>query len=791
MKKIVNLFLIFFFLSFGIQNLFAGNISKTARGAMLTAPIPTTCVTPVFTKTGDFNWFNISLKLTNNCGRDIDLQNSTVTFLSGDNLNTNFWGQFGPISYPDNPLLISSQPTGTGNYIASFSLHIPEESWANSVLHNGQFITIQYGAPFASYDQASVKVYLSGTPVPAGTINLVNRSTRPATISQSFAIINVISNGQIVNKAQVPWAGQILVPNLPVGTYTIQPENLLDSEGNTFRGTAVPASVAVLSNQTVSSAINYTKVVVPGSIIVATPLLPSALAGYTGQPTVMLTRPDTGATLTKTLTWNLINNVSGLGENVLYNLSTPVITFNNNRCTGSFNPASMTSRSVQPQTTVLSYNCVPLSQVPIRINVSGLPSSVNTINVAFRPVDGSTAISKNVAIVGGTGTDTVNLTTGAIYGVSSTSVPGFTSLYQPQPLTARAGTVLSVTYQMQTSNGKIIGFIPGWVTPPTPASLAAAGYTHAMAAFGVFSTSQPGVVVNAFTSITRDYITALHQAGIKVLLSLGGALTSIPNTSVDFHQVLTLASSPTAFQQTFVNSLESLITQYGFDGIDIDIEHGLIPSGTFANPTGDIAVLANILNTLHSHNPNLLITLTPQVANISPTPSFTETWGNYASLIMQTHDALSWVGIQVYNTGCALGLDQVCYADSPNSPNLSVAMAAGLLENWPAVDSLGRPTGFQPYVSFLTPDQVVLGYPAPNRNGESDGSPVKPTSVIKRAIQCLRTGVVSATSCDTYRPPRRYAGINGVFEWQVLFDQDNNFRFATDLRACIFNGICN
>ena len=76
---------------------------------------------------------------------------------------------------------------------------------------------------------------------------------------------------------------------------------------------------------------------------------------------------------------------------------------------------------------------------------------------------------------------------------------------------------------------------------------------------------------------------------------------------------------------------------------------------------------------------------------------------------MQTHNSLAWVGIQLYNTGCAYGIDQVCYASLPNSPDFTVAMTTDLLANWPAILSSGRASGFQPYISYLTPSQIVVG----------------------------------------------------------------------------------
>lgn len=663
---------------------------------------PTTCVTGEFTQTGSSDWYNIALKLTNNCNSNLDFRNVTVTFNNKSNLNTDFWGDFAPLQYPDNQLKITSKQTSPGNYLSSLSFHIPEESWAQHILPATKSITLRYGAPTATQESGSVKVYLAGN----------------------------------------------VEPPLP-------PIN--------------------------------------GSIKVDVGPLPNELSGYNQTPSIVFTRPDTNASLTYNVPWNTVSSVNTLEDKVTYNLTTSTISFNGTNCTGSLAPSALQSSSSSPLTSKLTYNCVKQALINVPVNITGLPTTVSNITLTFTPANGSQVISKVIPVSDGKGTAPVGLVQGVTYTVSSSSISGYSALFSPQPLTVNSSVALTATYQKQQAGtgGRVMAYIPGWKTPPSATSLASSGHTHVFIAFGVFSTTSPGEIVPAFDTVSKAYIAELHQAGIKVILSLGGASTSIPNTSVDFHQVLSL-SNPTTFQNTFVNSVKKLVADYGFDGIDIDIEHGLGPktSSTFASPDGDIAVMANILKTLHNDNPNLLLTLTPQVANISATSGFDGTWGNYASLIMQTAEALSWVGIQVYNTGCAYGIDHVCYADASNSPDLSVAMAVDILENWPQKDASGRATGFQPYISRLTPNQAVLGYPAPNRQGVSDGLPAKPTAVIKRAIQCLKTATKGPNSCDQYVPPRAYGNIGGVFEWEATYDQDNNFQFAKDLKPCVVDGNC-
>jgi len=354
----------------------------------------------------------------------------------------------------------------------------------------------------------------------------------------------------------------------------------------------------------------------------------------------------------------------------------------------------------------------------------------------------------------------------------------------------------------QSTAGRVIGYLPGWKTPPSASSLSSAGYTHIIVAFGVFDMGTPGNIYPAFSTVSAEYINTLHSVGIKVLLSIGGASTSINNTTVNFDQVVKLAPNVSVFKTNFINSITNLISQYGFDGIDIDIEQGFnnpndpTNVGTkFTNPVGDIRIMADIINTLHSTNPSLLISLAPQCANVSPSSAFDNVWDNYSALIMLTHDALSWVGVQLYNTGSCWGINQQIYVPSNNnsniatSPDFAVALATDLLENWPTSVN-GRSTGWNPYISYLTPSQVVLGYPSPNSQGASDGAAYAPPNVVNRAIVCLRTAQSGQYSCDTYVPPRAYPGFGGVFTWEVTYDQDNNFQFAKGIKNCVINGNC-
>jgi chitinase len=753
-----------------------------AKPNITLTPQPTPCVTGTFSGTGDANWKSMVLKITNNCASAVDFQNATITFINKQAVNTNAWGDFNPLSYPDNALNFSSQPANS-NFLTSLNLHFPSYPGANSKLPAGKSIAIKYGVSTDTHIEGSTLVYLNNAPS-GGSLALSNNSAQPANVTQIYALVHLSMNGQKVSDIQLPWQSSQTISGLAAGAYALSADALTDTNQNSYQGTVTPAQVTIVNNQTSSAAVTYTMVQQIGKLNISVQTMPVELVGYTSKPIVTLS--NGGNTITVNSDWNSTVSVPQLKANASYAFSTSVINYNGVQCIPTFTPATLVASENTPPTTNLSYSCTQVVQDNIRLNISGAPTTLTSLKVTLTPNDNTAAVSKTIALNNGTGTDEVALTHGIIYNVSTDSVSGYTATFNPQPLTATANGMETITFTPVT--GRIIGYAPGWKTPPSATALAQAGYTHIMVAFGVFSTTKPGEIVSAFDTIDATYIQSLHAAGIKVILSLGGASSSIVNTSVDFHQVLSLATSSDAFKQTFMTSLQSMITQFGFDGFDIDIEQGLGVGGTFAQPQGDIAVLASIINTMHAQYPNLLITMAPQVANVSATSGFDQTWGNYASLIMQTHDALTWVGIQLYNTGCAYGIDKICYDSNVlTNPDFSVAMATDLLENWPSKLPNGQISGFQPYISYLKATQVVLGYPSLNASGQSDGSPTPPAAIIKRAIQCLKSGI----SCGTYQPPRVYGNVGGVFNWEITYDQSNNFKFATDLKNCVINGICN
>jgi len=351
-------------------------------------------------------------------------------------------------------------------------------------------------------------------------------------------------------------------------------------------------------------------------------------------------------------------------------------------------------------------------------------------------------------------------------------------------------TLLLLIQSSFTFGGKIVGYLPGYKpTNINPTDLTAAGYTHIIVAFATFNASVPGQLFNSFSYITPAYVKSLQAAGLKVLISLGGAAANDPGTTVNFHDISSAGGSN--FTSVFTASIEQLVTQYNFDGIDFDFETGFTLNGV---PNSDVDLLITIIKALHQRNPLWILSLVPQAENIAPAQTqgkWYNIYGSYSYLAMNLADIITWNGVQVYNTGGMNGINDVLYSNmDPMDLDFSVAMAADMLENWPSKTPDGRDTGFPPYKGILRDDQVLLGYPAPNSRGDSDGGPNRPTQVIKQIIECLRGGFSNHTLCQSYYPPRDYPNIGGVFEWELTYDQDNHYKFASDLKACVLDGNC-
>ncbi|MBM4793333.1 carbohydrate binding domain-containing protein [Streptomyces sioyaensis] len=234
--------------------------------------------------------------------------------------------------------------------------------------------------------------------------------------------------------------------------------------------------------------------------------------------------------------------------------------------------------------------------------------------------------------------------------------------------------------------------------------------TPGAVSFSLDSAGLGGYTVDQF----KADIKAKQAAGKSVILSVGGE-----RGTVSVNDATSAAN--------FADSLYALMRQYGFDGVDIDLENGL-------NPTYMSQALRSLSQKAGGH---LVLTMAPQTLDMQSTS------GGYFQTALNVKDILTVVNMQYYNSGSMLGCDGKVY--SQGTVEFLTALACIQLEGG------------------LAPSQVGLGLPASTRGA---GSGYVAPSVVNAALDCLAHG----TSCGSFKPARTYPGIRGAMTWSTNWD---------------------
>jgi chitinase len=336
-------------------------------------------------------------------------------------------------------------------------------------------------------------------------------------------------------------------------------------------------------------------------------------------------------------------------------------------------------------------------------------------------------------------------TSGTVSGLASSTSYAFTvAAYNSAGISAKSGSVSATTSSSGGGGGGgssglpahiLMGYWQDFSNGAKALTLAQVptSYNLVAVAFGD-SDSTPGQVTFSIDSglssalggytasqFTSD-IAALHSRGQKVILSVGGQNGTI---SVDD---ATSASN-------FASSVDSIIKQYGFDGVDIDLENGV-------NPT----YMASALEQLESDvGSSLIITLAPQTVDTQSSGS------DYLALALNIKSILTMINTQYYNSGTMNGCDGNVYAEG--TENFMTALACTELQ------------------SGLSASQVGLGLPA---SSSAAGSGYTSPSVINNALDCL----AARANCGSFVPSTTYPGIRGVMTWSINWDASNGYSFA-------------
>jgi chitinase len=377
---------------------------------------------------------------------------------------------------------------------------------------------------------------------------------------------------------------------------------------------------------------------------------------------------------------------------------------------------------------------VPATPGSVRVTATTAGSITLGWNASPAPVTGYRVYEGTTLRTTVTGTST---TLGSLPACTSRTYT--VAAYNAQGESPRSAPVTGTTTGCQQADLPrhfLTGYWHNFVNPATELRLSAVPNEYDLVAVAFAeASSTPGAVTfgvdpglsTALGGYTNDQFKAdvatLKSRGKKVILSVGGEAGRV-----------TVGDSASA--TNFANSVRSIMAEYGFDGVDIDLENGL-------NPTYMGQALRNLRSQVGS---SLIITMAPQTIDMQ------STGGSYFRLALDIRDILTVVHTQFYNSGSMLGCDQ-SQAYGQGTVNFMTALACIQLENG------------------LRPDQVALGLPA--GPGAAGGGIVAP-SMVNNALDCL----ARATNCGTFRPPRTYPEIRGAMTWSINWDVSNGNNFA-------------
>lgn len=228
-------------------------------------------------------------------------------------------------------------------------------------------------------------------------------------------------------------------------------------------------------------------------------------------------------------------------------------------------------------------------------------------------------------------------------------------------------------------------------------------------------------------------------AGATILMSIGGATAAVD-----------LSSSVVA--DRFISTIVPILKEYNFDGIDIDIEAGLIGSGSINRLSPTQANLIRIIDGVLAQMPaNFGLTMAPETAYVTGgSVTYGSIWGSYLPIIKKYADngRLWWLNMQYYN-GAMYG----CSGDSYN---------AGTVQGFIAqTDCLNKGLVIEGTTVRVPYDKQVPGLPAQTGAG---GGYMSPNLV--------------GQAWDHYK-----GALKGLMTWSINWDGSKGWTFGDNMKG--------
>ena len=244
----------------------------------------------------------------------------------------------------------------------------------------------------------------------------------------------------------------------------------------------------------------------------------------------------------------------------------------------------------------------------------------------------------------------------------------------------------------------------------------------------------------------KQFIEKTKAQGRKVIVSMGGAL---------FH----ISMKTEADGENFVKQTKNIIDEYGFDGIDIDLEGTALAS---VDPVIMEKAIMDVVNHYRDNGADFWLTAAPEWCYIIPFMYGSGQWASHSLHAESYKDLINNIGIdnftyiwpQSYNGGPANGVagpdgSKVTPVEGMDEFLAALAWGLSTIEGYEANGSMGV---------FIPTDKLCLGIPATEGAAGSAMTYVATPALIQSAMSLMKSQNVS---------------ISGFMNWSVDWDAMN------------------